>query len=840
MRTFMFPSPLQFTGQCLCRPGFGGQRCTKCQENHWGDPEVECRECGCHPLGSQTRQCNRETGQCECRNGMAGPRCDECARGFTGIFPNCVPCHQCFDQMDDHLCQIRRDLEHIQYDIQKILESGNTSGVWINSTMELEQKLNQVRELIDMGDTEKIHQLIGQSIDDLRPEIVLINSRLTGINQDINKTEEADEVLKRALTDLENELMDLNATLALKQELLDKYLTSGFSDQFDKVKKYYQVSQQAEEKCNASVLFPTSPVEQSKQNREITEKMLNTTKDELLQNLTALNSLNELHEKTQNLSETVQQLSQMVCGGASNTSQNGSCFDNQCSCHDNEGNFVCGGDGCNGTKSSSLTALKDATNLTDSLKAAMKELEGVTKKLQDIATQTQDVKNQTMNALEKAQKKKEYFEKNNEDLKDLIKTIRDFLTEEGADPESIQMVAQQVLDIKLPVNRTTLDKLINQINSTIANLTNVQDIMNETSQLIRSAQDLMNKAEEAERQAVGVRDLVNSTKQALNVSEVAIEKAKAALKEARVNLNSTKNSTAEVEKGLVQLEEKQMDVMMLLTNLSREVEALKNKTEINRLKAQDAINLANNASLQASTLEEELNVTEKRYRELQLKMESLGSSESLNNIQEKVINMTKAAEDLLSEANNGINDLDKLGELLKNNEERMKKQREELEDLKQNATDVRDQIQAGVQKYSNLRGNTCAKFVQPELIDRSSLEADVASHSSPRSLPDSQSVLFSLSFNKERLSSSCTGNNRDEVYVANLLVMYIVGPPYYLATPLRSARVQLRGFQQRGAGAEGSLTTELRNKCSEGKQNCEHLKPDKHGEFTFALVFANI
>lgn len=125
-------------------------------------------ECGCHPLGSQTRQCNRETGQCECRNGMAGPRCDECARGFTGIFPNCVPCHQCFDQMDDHLCQIRRDLEHIQYDIQKILESGNTSGVWINSTMELEQKLNQVRELIDMGDMEKIHQLIGQSIDDLR------------------------------------------------------------------------------------------------------------------------------------------------------------------------------------------------------------------------------------------------------------------------------------------------------------------------------------------------------------------------------------------------------------------------------------------------------------------------------------------------------------------------------------------------------------------------------------------------------------------------------------------------------------------------------------------------
>ena len=120
-----------------------------------------------------------------------------------------------------------------------------------------------------------------------------------------------------------------------------------------------------------------------------------------------------------------------VCGGHSNGSVNGSCPDSQCGgagCRDDQGNRLCGGEGCTGTASTTVAALNITKNVTDSLNAANEDLQDVVKKLQDIETMTRDVKHKAMNTLEKAQKKKEHFENNNKKLKDFIKKIRDFLT----------------------------------------------------------------------------------------------------------------------------------------------------------------------------------------------------------------------------------------------------------------------------------------------------------------------------------------------------------------------------------------------------------------------------
>lgn len=58
-----------------------------------------------------------------------------------------------------------------------------------------------------------------------------------------------------------------------------------------------------------------------------------------------------------------------------------------------------------------------------------------------------------------------------------------------------------------------------------------------------------------------------------------------------------------MDERLTQLEDKQMEFMMRLNNLSAGVEALKNKTEQNREMAKDAKALANNATNLASSVE---------------------------------------------------------------------------------------------------------------------------------------------------------------------------------------------------------------------------------------------
>lgn len=67
-------------------------------------------------------------------------------------------------------------------------------------------------------------------------------------------------------------------------------------------------------------------------------------------------------------------------------------------------------------------------------------------------------------------------------------------SEEGADPESIEKVAQQVLAITLPFNRTGLYNIIMQIKELIANITDVDGVYNCSTEQLAKAKELLDGA----------------------------------------------------------------------------------------------------------------------------------------------------------------------------------------------------------------------------------------------------------------------------------------------------------------------------------------------------------
>lgn len=79
------------------------------------------------------------------------------------------------------------------------------------------------------------------------------------------------------------------------------------------MRKYYQSSLNSEQRCNASVYGPQSPVEQSQDTRNRTEALLKERKDSFLRTLAANNrSLSELEDKAHEIDRKVHHLSNKV------------------------------------------------------------------------------------------------------------------------------------------------------------------------------------------------------------------------------------------------------------------------------------------------------------------------------------------------------------------------------------------------------------------------------------------------------------------------------------------------------------------------------------------------
>jgi len=84
-----------------------------------------------------------------------------------------------------------------------------------------------------------------------------------------------------------------------------------------------------------------------------------------------------------------------------------------------------------------------------------------------------------------------------QDNDELLESIEDFLTKQRAKPDDIRNAANEVLNKKIQLEPAQITELAQRINDTIASLTNIDDILAETSDDLSTANALKNEADEA-------------------------------------------------------------------------------------------------------------------------------------------------------------------------------------------------------------------------------------------------------------------------------------------------------------------------------------------------------
>uniref|UniRef100_A0A670J3U6 Laminin subunit beta 4 n=1 Tax=Podarcis muralis TaxID=64176 RepID=A0A670J3U6_PODMU len=359
----------QLTGQCPCKVGYTGRRCDACDENYFGDSQIHCFSCKCSTDGTLTPGCDKDTGACNCRVGVTGRFCDQCARGYIQEFPSCRRCHVCFDQWDNAITSLSQK-------IQKLMRFAAMLGDKRQTMPGCDVDLKGHEDTIS-----EIERILKNPT--LLPEVLLIgiSKRRAHLFQWVP-----------------------SSIYEVKQ---GKVMLSFDSDSLNKINNYYQIMLSAGERISGS----KSVLTHGGKTRSNTFRMLD---DLVSKESAALGQLKLFNTSDiQHLNEKVSLSSlREICGLPGNFP----CGVSDCGgalCRDSQGNRHCGGPNCNGALPLSTNAIREGRQTVLLLNNLTNQMQGSEEKVPHVTAILC--------------KNKDQIERERENIKELIKRLKNFL-----------------------------------------------------------------------------------------------------------------------------------------------------------------------------------------------------------------------------------------------------------------------------------------------------------------------------------------------------------------------------------------------------------------------------
>ncbi|XP_058144289.1 laminin subunit beta-2 [Dasypus novemcinctus] len=689
----------EFTGQCLCRAGFGGRTCSECQELHWGDPELQCRACDCDPRGIDTPQCHHSTGHCSCRTGVSGVRCDQCARGFSGVFPACHPCHACFGDWDRVVQDLAARTRRLEQWARELQQTG-VLGAFESNFWNVKEKLVTIQGIVSARNTSaaSVTRLV-EATEELRREIGEATEHLTRLEAELTDVQDENFNANHALSGLERDGLALNLTLRQLSQHLDLLKHSNFLGAYDSIRHAHSQSAEAEHRANTSALAVPSPVSSSAATRQRAEVLMGAQREDFNRKHAAnQRALGELSALTNTLSLT--RTNELVCGAPGDAP----CATSPCGgagCRDEDGQPRCGGLSCHGAAATADLALGRARHTQAELQRALAEGGGILSQVAETRRQAGEAQQRAQAALDKANATRGQVEQANQELRELIQNVKDFLSQEGADPDSIEMVATQVLELSIPASPEQIQHLAGAIAERVRNLADVDTILARTVGDVRRAEQLLQDAQRARTQAEGERRKAETVQAALEEARRAQGAAQDAIQGAAVNTHNTEQTLHQVQGRMAGAEQALSSAGERAQQLDALLEALKLKRAGNSLAASRAEETAGSAQGRAREAEQLLQgPLSDQYQTVRALAER--KAQGLLDAQMRAEQLRDEARGLLQAAQDKLQRLQELEGAYEENERALEGKAAQLDGLEARMRDVLQAINLQVQIY-----NTC-------------------------------------------------------------------------------------------------------------------------------------
>ncbi|XP_072530267.1 laminin subunit beta-1b isoform X3 [Salminus brasiliensis] len=682
------------SGQCSCKPGFGGRTCEECRELFWGDPEVRCYACDCDPRGIATPQCNKMTGKCVCVEGVAGQRCDSCGRGYVGTFPDCQQCHQCFSDWDVTVGELTNQTQRLVDNVEELKVSGVVTA-YQDTVSSLESGVKQLTQIIEDNKAQQTLTYSENLLQQAR-ELKLVLGR--SLNRSAVTVGQVSADHTRAVDDLNTlsqEAQELQDSTEDKQAQVLRIKHSNLHGAADSIRDYYQQSLDAEGRANRATTDPLSPVKKSADLRQVTETTLNAIQEEfeLKQRLQG-ERLDKLNKELGQ--DDLSKISHQVCGGASGPDGCGDC--GGLGCVSDDGVPHCGGENCKGLLTQSREVENKAKDLDRDILNALKEVEKLHRMVSDARGRADEAKLSAQDVLLKTNQSKARVEQTNQELRELIQEIRDFLTN-GADLERIETLSDEVLNLKMPMAAGELKNITMEIRQHVASLTNVDVILAESAEQAHIAESLLHEARTISGKAVQLKEEAEEVKAALNEAENAQTAANKSLELANSDLDFTKQQMTSVESETAASEFKLSNSTQRLLDLDSEVRAVREKTL-------ETFNSADVTQRKTDYISEDTQQT-KRMLELEVEPQFqlvsglMGQKAvGVSNAIERVEQLRQEAKILLDDATNKLQRLGELEREFSENQQTLAERAEDLEGLEKAAEEVLQELSQRVTVYS--------------------------------------------------------------------------------------------------------------------------------------------